>query len=489
MALFLGITSLLRLLLAASADLKVEEAYYWCYSQHLAPGYFDHPPMVAWLIALFSPLGANSLAVRLPAVLLFAGTGWLLYQTLRRLWDVRSARVGVILHTLMPAFHWYSLLLLPDAPLMFFWTLGIYATTRLLQDEEPRWWWLIGLATGLGMTSKYPAAMIPLAAFLGCWTLRKPKKLCLSRHMFGAAFLALMLFSPVIYWNATHEFASFRFQASERFHESSQQGDKLASLIFPALMLGPGLYLAGPFVLYWAGCMRRSSAVQGLCWTLPFLVLMLWVCSQRLVNINWPLPGYLGFLLLLSPWIAQASWRWFLVVPSAVFSILPLLAMVIPMSLANPGDDINQWRPMARLAMSLRRQMPQPGRTFFLGCGYQASSLITFYGIPKELVTSVNALGMRGLAYDFWNQPEQFEDWDAIIVGYSRVRSNGSWHPQLEIDPKLLQLHFERVDAPVEHVEMRDGQPLRKYTYWKAYRFTSEAIAVKKAADPVEERP
>ncbi len=464
----------MRLILAASADLKVEEAYYWCYAQHLSPGYFDHPPMVAWLIALFSPLGVNSVAVRLPAILLFAASGGLLYDTLRRLWDVPTARAGVILHTLMPAFHWYSLLLLPDAPLMFFWTLGIYATTRLLQDENARWWWLIGLATGLGMTSKYPAALIPLAGFLGCWGLRKPQDLWLNRHMFGSAALALALFSPVIYWNATHQFASFRFQASERFHEASEQREKLASLIYPALMLGPGIYLAGPFVLYWAGRLRRSSAVQGLCWTLPFLALMLWVCSQRLVNINWPLPGYLGFLLLLAPWISQARWRWVLVLPSAVFSVLPLLAMVIPMPVANPGDDINQWRPMANEALKIRAKMPRPEQTFLLGCGYQAASLLNFYASPRPQVLSVNALGMRALAYDYWEQPGQFEGWDAVVVSYSRVRSNGEWHPQLEIDENLLAGHFEKLGEASEHIERRGGAPLRRYTFRPAYGYRSQ---------------
>lgn len=464
-------TGLLRCAIAASTDLKVEEAYYWCYSKHLAASYFDHPPMVAWLIALFSPLGNNALAVRLPAILLFGASGWLLYDTLRRLWDEKVARTGLILQTLLPAFHWYSMVLLPDAPLMFFWSLGMWATTRLLQDERPEWWWVIGLATGLGMDSKYPAALIPLAAFVACWSLRKPRSLWLGPSMWAGAMLAIALFSPVVYWNFTHDFASFRFQGAERFQEASGEGEKIASLIYPAAMLGPLIYLAGPFVLYGAGRRRHPSAAIGLSWTLPFLGLMLWVSSQRLVNINWPLPGYLGFLLLLAPWIAVQRWRWLLVIPSAIFSLLPFYALVVPLGVANRGDDVTQWRSMTIEAKRIQQNMPRPNETFFLGYGYQCASELAFAGVPLESVVSINALGMRALAYDYWTPAYKFVGWDAVVVGYSRVKANGEWHPQYEIDINRLRGCFERVDGPYELVEMRGGQPLRRYSYWKAFGY------------------
>lgn len=469
---FLAISSLVRLALGASTDLKVEEAYYWCYSQHLAPGYFDHPPMVAWLIALVSPLGAASWVVRLPAIALFAASGWLLFLTLRRWYDEETGMVGVLLHTMLPAFHWYSLIMLPDAPLMFFWTLGIYASTRLLQDEDPRWWWVIGLATGLGMDSKYPAALLPLGAFLSIWLLKKDPRLALNLPMVGGALLALALFSPVVYWNATHDFASFRFQGAERFQEVTSTREKAASLIYPAVMLGPLLYLAVPWVINWAGRQwRRPGVVVGICFTLPFSLLILYVSSRRLVNMNWPLPAYLGFLLLLAPWIVADRRRWMLVVPSAIFSFLPLLALVVPMAVANRGDDINQWQPMARRAKELQQQMPHPDRTFFLGYGYQAASQLAFAGLPLDRIVSVNALGMRALAYDYWTQPSTLVGWDAIVVDYCRVKANGNWHPQLEVDEPLLQQHFERVEPALEQEELRAGQRLRLYRYRRAFNY------------------
>lgn len=460
----------MRCLLAASADVKVEEAYYWCYARHLAPGYFDHPPMVAWLIALFQPLGTHPLAVRLPAILLFAGSGWLLYLTLRRWFeDARTAEIGLWLHTLLPAFHWYSLLMLPDAPLMFFWTLGMYASTRLVQDENPNWWWLIGVATGLGLDSKYPALLIPLGTFLYCWTSGKDRRLWWCFPMIGSALLALILFSPVIYWNWTHDFASFRFQGAERFAESNDAKLRAASFIYPAVMLGPCLYLALPLVLWWAIRRSEQPAMRfALAWTLPFLILIVYVGSQRLVNINWPIPAYLGLLLLFSAWIREQRARFVLVIPSAIASLLPMIALVVPLAVANRGDDITTWAPMAKMALQKRQEMPDPERTFFLGHGYQSASELAFHGIPLDLLVSVNALGQRGLGFDYWTPPARFTGWDAIIVAYARVKANGQW---AEIDVPELPGYFGRLSEPEELIVQRAGAPLRRYLYWRGYDY------------------
>ena len=46
------VLTLLRLWLCGILELLPEETYYWTYSKHPALGYFDHPPMVAWVIGL-----------------------------------------------------------------------------------------------------------------------------------------------------------------------------------------------------------------------------------------------------------------------------------------------------------------------------------------------------------------------------------------------------------------------------------------------------
>ena len=58
------ILGLLNFIQAFATGLLFDEAYYWYYAQQLEWGYFDHPPMVAWIIASSSYI-QGELGVRL----------------------------------------------------------------------------------------------------------------------------------------------------------------------------------------------------------------------------------------------------------------------------------------------------------------------------------------------------------------------------------------------------------------------------------------
>src|SRR5207253_7639997 len=71
----------LRLVAAAWTPLTFDEAYYWMWSKHLAPGYYDHPPMVALVIRLGTMIaGDTELGVRLVSILLALPMSWALYR-------------------------------------------------------------------------------------------------------------------------------------------------------------------------------------------------------------------------------------------------------------------------------------------------------------------------------------------------------------------------------------------------------------------------
>src|SRR5512142_2748554 len=59
----------LKLYLSATLQLHPDEAYYWLWSTDLAAGYFDHPPLIAWLIRLTTLFSNQELWVRLGGIL------------------------------------------------------------------------------------------------------------------------------------------------------------------------------------------------------------------------------------------------------------------------------------------------------------------------------------------------------------------------------------------------------------------------------------
>ncbi|MFP2908974.1 4-amino-4-deoxy-L-arabinose transferase, partial [Pyxidicoccus sp. 3LFB2] len=54
----LGVAAVARLALLLGTDVYFDTAYYWQWARHLAWGYYDHPPMVAWLIAALGVRGS-----------------------------------------------------------------------------------------------------------------------------------------------------------------------------------------------------------------------------------------------------------------------------------------------------------------------------------------------------------------------------------------------------------------------------------------------
>ncbi len=454
----LVVSTALRLAFAAAAGLKYEEAYYWNYSQHPALSYFDHPPMVALLIRLSTGVfGSGEVWVRLPAIILFAASLVLVHRVARDLFDSRVALGTAVLMTLLPTFEWYSIMMLPDAPLLFFWSLGLWCGHRLLVSDDPRWWWGVGLATGLGMVSKYPAALIPLAPILAL-VLAGRWKLLLRWEVLGAALLAVALFTPVLLWNAQNGWASLAYQGASRMGEATSFRDRFGgSLLNQLLMLSPGGILAMAWALA-AGLRRwREPRLQYvLCACVPFLGLMLLVSTRRLVQMNWPLPGYVAASILLAAlWTEAGVWRrrrWLVglvLVPAALISALPWLATFFQIGALNSADDFSGWLQMGRKAREIQMTMPRPQQTFLAGHGYQAASVLAYYAGDPQRTLSSNVLGDQAKGYDFWRRPQDFLGWDAVYMVYERPKSSGGWKPMVELEPPdRLARHFARVEGP-----------------------------------------
>jgi len=84
---FWGIIILIGLantLQAIFTELIYDEAYYWYFSKKLDWGYFDHPPMVAAMIALGQLLFKGTLGVRIVGVLSGLGTYLLIWNTVSK---------------------------------------------------------------------------------------------------------------------------------------------------------------------------------------------------------------------------------------------------------------------------------------------------------------------------------------------------------------------------------------------------------------------
>ncbi|MDS4019388.1 MAG: glycosyltransferase family 39 protein [Candidatus Competibacter sp.] len=208
---------LLRLFYLGLPELLYEEAYYWNYAKHLDIGYLDHPPMVAWIIALFTKLmGDNEFAVRFGAFLCWFIAAYFSCKLTRDVRDRSSASQAVLLVATLPAYFGVGFLMTPDAPLVACWAAALYFLHQALIHGRRMAWAGVGISIGLGMLSKYTIALLGPAALLFILVDRPSRKWLFRPEPYLAVILALALFSPVIVWNAEHEWASFLYQSYDR---------------------------------------------------------------------------------------------------------------------------------------------------------------------------------------------------------------------------------------------------------------------------------
>ena len=129
----------LRLVAAAWTPLTFDEAYYWMWSKHLAGGYYDHPPMVAYVIRAGTIIaGDTELGVRLVSILLALPMSFAVYQSAGILFGGRrvAATAAILLNvTLMAAVG--TLIVTPDAPLLVASSFVLLFCAKVLQTGQP----------------------------------------------------------------------------------------------------------------------------------------------------------------------------------------------------------------------------------------------------------------------------------------------------------------------------------------------------------------
>ena len=138
----LAVITLWKIIVCVKLTLVLDEGYYYYWSLHPQLSYFDHPPLVGWLMTLSGMLLGNSVwTVRIWPLLggiLFT----LLGRALGRAWAGQAAgnRAGVLL-ALAPLFAGNGFIMTPDAAFAVAWAAAIGCVWKaLFQDTRKALW-------------------------------------------------------------------------------------------------------------------------------------------------------------------------------------------------------------------------------------------------------------------------------------------------------------------------------------------------------------
>jgi 4-amino-4-deoxy-L-arabinose transferase-like glycosyltransferase len=457
----------LRLVAAAWTPLTFDEAYYWMWSKHLAGGYYDHPPGVALVIRLGTMIaGDTEFGVRLVSILLALPMSWAMYRTATILFGGRrvAPTATILLNvTLMAAVG--TVIVTPDAPLLVASSFVLFYLAKVLETGRGAWWLAVGAAVGAALLSKYTALFFGPAILIWLVSVPKLRRWLISPWPYLGGLVSLVLFSPVILWNADHHWVSFIKQIGRARIEDFRLafiGELIPTQIAFAT---PLVFILGAMGLY-ALLRRRDGAsaarmlINTTFWTI--VAYFIWHSLHARVEANWFGPVYPAFAIAaavaanLTAWDARQQrvvdfcLRWASPVGILMFALLIVQANTGVLTGYRRDATVRRvgvgWRELAGEIEAVRARV---GATCVLAPDYGTTSWLAFY-LPAGTCVVQPTQRIRWV-----NMPEPDP---ALLAGkllyVDEVRPGG--HP-------YLNENFARVERVAELRRMRG--PLTIETY------------------------
>ena len=474
---------LLRLAFAAAVPLVPDEAYYWTWSRQLAGGYFDHPPVIAWLIAGGTALlGDTPLGVRLlpnvAGTLATAAIAW----TADVLAGPRAARFALLAFAVMPVAAVGMILATPDAPLLFGIAWTLCCVTHALSyparsATATRWWIGAGLAIGVAMASKFTAVLVPVGLSLTILVVPALRPRLREPGPWLAVVVASLVMVPVLLWNASHDWIAFRFQLGHGLGSGAKESlvqRELNLVGGQALLVTPILFglLLGALVRAVREEPRRRALAGVALFCLAFFVFS---ATRKNVEANWPAIAWVPAVMLLAAARPgdRSTWERRALRLAAALSAL-LLAHVVRPLVALPGsrDPVNQAHGWTDLATAVAQRQASlatapsdvvgPSTAPLVAANrYQDAAMLAFHLPGHPQVASLN-LGGRPNQYDLWTAaPDRLTVGGAMLLVLELPRGGGT-------PPAIAALSavFPRITPGDTIALTRDGRTVARRQLW-----------------------
>ncbi|WP_244425383.1 glycosyltransferase family 39 protein [Bradyrhizobium sp. STM 3843] len=412
-AVVIAVMTVIRIVYAGALDLRTDEAYYWTWSKELPQLCFlDHPPVIAWFIRLGTAIfGDTNFGVRFAGILAMAASQLLLADIVRRV--THNARAVVLAVLLPEAALYYGLLMAkvaPDIAAIPFALAMIWALVRLVETKDGRWWLAAGLFGGLALLSKFTVVLLlpAVVAFLLVPTWRG--RWLASPYPWIAALIALAMFSPVLIWNAQHDWASVKFQLVRATapHDVSLRtvGDYIGLQFgLVGFVLLP-VTLSALILTAWRGYRRREpvAILLSTAVLVPFLYFLYKSLTLRIGD-TWPMFMWpIGFAtvainIVMLPREAWPAWmirstvywaRTAIVTGVAMVVLIFLYYTVAPWNLIGRADPIGGEAGYEQVVARAEAELKTTGASWIATTDYRTYAMLRWFFNGRVPVVQIN---------------------------------------------------------------------------------------------------
>ncbi len=369
-ALLVLVVTALRIAALPLLPIFFDEAQYWTWSRDIDWGYFSKPPIVAWLIWLTTePWGQYSpFFVKLSAPILYGISTVFIYHLGSTLSSRKVGTLGGIFFLTLPITTLGSAFISADAPLVFFWTVALFALAKAPLSDKDNWWLVVGLMAGFGLLSKYTMGMFALSTFILLLSHEDERKLLRNLAVWIGLMIAAVMFLPNLIWNLAHDFVSFQHTGTNMLSQgvSVNFTGGLEFLASQFGVFGPILFA----LLLWHGLRLKTLASENatrfyLCFTLPLLFVAIILAFISGAQAHWAAPAYITGSLLLAHLLLQMNMKKTILtvivlhgVLAILFPFTPILAKLSLSDAQNPWQRVERWNALAPITTSLLNQQP-----------------------------------------------------------------------------------------------------------------------------------
>ena len=504
---------LVRLFISIWLNPGFDEAYYYLYTLHPDWSYFDHPPLVAFTtgIGVWLTGQVSQFTIRIGTLLLYTGSLIFLYLAALRLYTLQIAINTLAIASAIPIFQIaFGILDTPDTPLLFFWAISLWLAAQEFFDYRvyrPSFrLTLLCLTVGLACLGKYHGFILGFGLIGFCLFSPNYRRVFRSRWFLIGIPVFLLTISPILYWNISHDWVSFRFQSGRAVPNSSYQIDRVVvTLLVEMLYLFPTF----GFPLLWAVIRSTSQQLRNFkwqqypsnrsCdreWELDKRGLLLWLSLPLILGFTiisgyqqilpaWKMPGYWSATMLLAERISinrryalsRIPYRWFFGSIAVILLLLSIaLSHVALGTFQTPGKssifgllpiktdnstqifDIEQLRQgfvnNNKLNLALKKADFVFTNRYYLG-GQIAMAIEPIFHKPLTCLDP----DPRGFA--FWSKPKQWIGKNAIYLGTKTF--------EVDLDAKnRYPSYFKKITKLGEIPIRRGGEIVETFSVYQA---------------------
>jgi hypothetical protein len=413
-------STIIKIGLAVWAPLTGDEAYFFVWGKYLDFGYYDHPPMVGWLIHCLLYGGDTRLVLRLPTIIFGIIIGLVLYESLKKV-DKDKAKIMAILFWISP-FNLLNVIITTDTPLILFTFLsGLFFFYGFGAGKKYLFNFLIsGIFLGLAFSSKYFAVLLAVA-YLGYVLLFQRNRKGITGIV--GVFLPAAVFGLLnLYWNYTHCWDNIMFNFFVR-HKNPFQFSPINFVLF---LVGQ-IYLITPIVFYYLLKDRKSiqeNLITGnlfiihlILYGIPILILAM-ISFFKSIGLHWTL-SFIPFIFIIIFALFSRQTLKRMVRPMTFFSAGHLLLVCVVLLLFQTGK-LNRLDLYKNTIISIKaREISQLLKTFQDGFlltteSYDDASMLQYYS--GQFVTQFGKGSHRGRQFDKLTDFTKWQGKNILIV-------------------------------------------------------------------------